>query len=244
MKKISLIAGLLLMVSMANAQINRERLKLSTPINTQVTMQKIVPDWSGYMTDPGQPTLKVRERHYQLGNTQVLDLEVTSTKHAVGNFTTSTCNENRTLNGWQYVSLSPNSPQILKFETTNTCNNGWWWQIKDYRVLTQWTDWTQFDANGLKARMCYSFETNGQKVVYLQLESKHRATLECAIKTCQTDEIARNGWRKISIEANKPTSYKFFYNNSCDDGWWWEYRNRKRQPGLLENDLELIPVDE
>lgn len=71
MKKISLITGLLFMVSMANAQINRDRMQLNIPTNAQVTMHKIIPDWSGYMTDPGQPTLKVRERHYQLGNTQV-----------------------------------------------------------------------------------------------------------------------------------------------------------------------------
>ncbi|OWY24748.1 hypothetical protein C7N43_30705 [Sphingobacteriales bacterium UPWRP_1] len=206
--------------------------------NTQIAAVKIVPEWSNYITDPAMPTLKVRERHYLIGNTQKLDLEVQSTKNATGSFTVSTCNENRTLNGWQLVALTPNTPQVLHFETTDACNNGWWWQVSGYKILTDWTDWATETDSPVKACMRYNYDKNGQKFVQLQLVSSQNLTLECAIKVCQTDDIGVNGWRKVQLEANKPAIYNFVLKNSCEDGWWYQYRTVKATGGY-GNDMEL-----
>lgn len=231
---------------MANAQTKyKEKMKsnpkaiLSTPISSHTLF---IPEWSEYMSDPNLPTIKLRERHYKTDNSYILELEITSTEYATGNFTASTCNENRTMNGWKTVSLQPNKPHKIKFQTTNSCNNGWWWQVNGYRILTDWTTWTNYDANGLRARMKYTIGKNGNKYLELQIDSKNRASLECAIKVCENDNIAQNGWRKISIEYGNNT-INFPYNNTCDNGWWWEYRNYQKKKGLLEDDMILNPVD-
>ena len=249
MKKNLLIAliGLVSLVFTQNVFAQYQSMKMKKTVidnNYDQFKHKIVPDWSRQINDPAIPTLKVRERHYVLGDNQILEIELTATKYAQGNFTASTCNENRTLNGWQFTELKPNQPKILRFETTNTCNNGWWWQTNGYQVLSDWTAWTAFDNNGLKARMSYSLDAAGQKIINLQIESKKRATLRCAINVCTSNSIEQNGWRKIQIEANKPTNYQFAYKNTCADGWWWQYKNYERLPGLLENDVELNPVDD
>lgn len=125
-----------------------------------IAIVRVVPDWSDWMTDEANmPNLKVRERHYTPpnSNTQILELELVSTKRAEGSFTASTCNENRTMNGWQTLSLAPNVAQKIKFETTDPCNNGWWWQASGYRALTAWGNWSAIDNNGMKGRTRYNF---------------------------------------------------------------------------------------
>lgn len=233
----SLVFFVLVAVSPLYAQL-KSTMQRTAKFNTQVAMVKIVPEWSNYITDPNMPTLKVRERHYTTGNTQILEMEVQSAQNAQGNFTASTCNENRTANGWQSLELKANQPQTLRFETTDACNNGWWWQVKNYRLYADWTDWATEAGSPLKACMRYNFDKYGQKFIQLQLVASQPLTLECAIKVCQTDDIGVNGWRKVQLEANKPAIYNFVLKNSCEDGWWYQYRTVQASGGY-GNDMEL-----
>lgn len=234
---------LLLCSNLAHAQINRIHSQSAVQMNNMAV--KIIPEWSPYKTDSGLPGLKVRERHYTIGSTQKIDLEVQCNQHAKGSFTTSVCNENRTMNGWQTVNLAPNTPQILHFETANTCNNGWWWQVTGFSLIKEWTAWSTESGSPLKACMRYNFDQKGQKFLQLQLVSTQSATFEAAIKVCQSDDIGINGWRKVQIKANTPIIYNFQLHNNCEDGWWWQYRNYKRTPSPgFGDDMELNPSDE
>ncbi|OWY20893.1 hypothetical protein C7N43_13245 [Sphingobacteriales bacterium UPWRP_1] len=239
------ICLLLFVVNTISAQMSRaSMLKTTTNMNrAEVAAVKIVPDWSGYMETPDLPGLKVRERHYIIGNTQKLDMEVISAKHATGNFTASTCNENRTINGWQTITLLPNTPQVLHFETTDACNNGWWWQVANFNILTNWSDWTVDQGTQIKARMRYNFTTQGVKFIQVELQAPQTCRFLFATKVCQADDVALNGWRPVQLQQEEAKVYNFDLRNTCQDGWWWQIKNYyKNSPGF-GNDLELNPTD-
>ncbi len=247
---ILLFALCILICQSASLQAQLDRAMKSTNIGfnrTDIAMVKYVPDWSDWITDEANmPGLKVRERHYTPlnGSTQILELEVQSNKRAEGSFTVSTCSENLTMNGWQTLSLAPNTPQKIKFETTDPCNNGWWWQVQGYRVLTAWGNWSDIDNHGLQGRTRYNFTAQGEKFLQLEILSTKTATLEIAVKVCQTDEFGKNGWRKIQLQKDEAKTFNFYMHDTCEDGWWWQYRNYKNSSPGFGDDLELNPVGE
>lgn len=93
-------------------------------------------NYSNWIIASNHPSLKVRwAKTKDANNYSYLRLELQSSTGCKFRVTASVCRDDASdRNGWKYVTLIKDRSYFLSFKILNSCDNGFWWWYKDYKL--------------------------------------------------------------------------------------------------------------
>lgn len=80
---------------------------------------------------------------------------------------------------------------------------------------------------GLQVRYKIGRDADNYSYIYLQIKSTKACKMNITASACNTDAKEKNGWKYITLIANKVQNYRFKILNSCTNGFWWWYNDYK-----------------